>query len=207
MLLLVEAEGNVHVKFEEAETEWRHSNKEIWATDEQTPVSTNLLQRFFCGSPETVTELTLASSEFKYHIFLSYLQKEAIDTCTALSQLLNKQGLKVWFDQRYEDNLNADAMKRGVEESKVYMLFLTKSVFSSNYVKMELERAVDLKREILFVHEEDQGQQGFAPFKDYIQACPPDLQHLFKKVESIPYRRRLHESDGMCKEILRRAGC
>ncbi|KAJ3343565.1 hypothetical protein HDU83_005582, partial [Entophlyctis luteolus] len=209
MLLLVEAEGNVRVKFEEAEKEWRHSNKEIWATDEQTLVSTNLLQRFFCGSPETVTEQTLASSEFKYHIFLSYLQKEAIDACTALCHRLNEQGLKVWFDQRYEDNqdnLNADAMKRGVEESRVYLLFLTKSVFSSEYVKMELKRAVDLKRKILFVHEEDQGQQGFAPFKDYIQACPPDLQHLFEKVESIPYRRRLHESDGMCKEILRRAG-
>ncbi|KAJ3355617.1 hypothetical protein HDU83_002999 [Entophlyctis luteolus] len=207
ILLLVESEGNVHVKFEEAEKEWKHPNKEIWATDDKTLVSTNVLQVFFDRNQETVSEKPLVSSEFKYHIFLSYFQKEAMDACMGLYHRLNGQGLKVWFDQIYQDNLNADAMKRGVEESKVYLLFLTKSVFSSTYVKMELKRAVDLKREILFVHEEDQRLPGFAPFKDYIQACPPDLQHLFKKVESIPYRRRLHESDGMCKEILRRAGC
>ncbi|KAJ3376316.1 hypothetical protein HDU84_000378, partial [Entophlyctis sp. JEL0112] len=163
ILLLVESEGNVHVKFEEAEKEWKHPNKEIWATDDKTLVSTNVLQVFFDRNQETVSEKPLVSSEFKYHIFLSYFQKEAMDACMGLYHRLNGQGLKVWFDQIYQDNLNADAMKRGVEESKVYLLFLTKSVFSSTYVKMELKRAVDLKREILFVHEEDQRLPGFAP--------------------------------------------
>ncbi|GBG32824.1 F-box/WD repeat-containing protein 7 [Hondaea fermentalgiana] len=124
----------------------------------------------------------------KYHVFLSH-PSQSWTSCLGC--------------QETEGNLAEDAMKRGIRESKCYLLFLSKTVFS-DAVKMELEAALREEKPILVVHESDPNRPGFAPFSAYIAAAPASSKHLFKENESMPFQRRLYLAEAFYKELISR---
>ena len=69
---------------------------------------------------------------------------------------------------------------------------------------MELHRALELGHPVIFVHETDERDQGYERLEVLIQMAPDDVRFLFRKVESVPYRRRLHEREAMVAELARR---
>ncbi|GBG32823.1 F-box/WD repeat-containing protein 7 [Hondaea fermentalgiana] len=139
----------------------------------------------------------------KYHVFLSHRQYDAGDACNLMAEKLRNRGLRVWIDQETEGNLAEDAMKRGIRESKFYLLFLSKTVFEGT-VTMELEAALQEEKPILVVHESDPNRPGFAPFSAYIAAAPASAKHLFTEKESMPFQRRLYLAEAFYKELIER---
>ncbi|GBG24819.1 Rab family GTPase [Hondaea fermentalgiana] len=139
----------------------------------------------------------------KYHVFLSHRQYDAGDACNLMAEKLRNRGLRVWIDQETKGNLAEDAMKRGIRESKFYVLFLSKTVFEGA-VTMELETALQEEKPILVVHESDPNRPGFAPFSAYINAAPASAKHLFKETESMPFQRRLYLAEAFYKELIER---
>ncbi|GBG26358.1 Ras-related protein Rab-8A [Hondaea fermentalgiana] len=142
-------------------------------------------------------------SGFKYHVFISHRQVDAGDACNLMAEKLRNRGLRVWIDQETEGNLAEDAMRRGIRESKCYLLFLSKTVFSSA-VKMELETALQEEKPVLLVHEGDPTRTGFANFSKYIDDAPASAKHLFSEMESMPFQRRLYLAKGFYEELIMR---
>ncbi|GBG33603.1 Protein kinase, putative [Hondaea fermentalgiana] len=138
------------------------------------------------------------------HVFLSHKQIEAGDACNLMAEKLVNRGLKVWVDQRMEGNLSSEKMRAGIQASKCYLLFLSKTVFSSEMVCMELDTALRAEKPILLVHESDTRRVGFAEFQTYFDTVPETAQHIFDLSESMPFQRRLYLTEGFYNELIRR---
>ncbi|GBG29118.1 Ras-related protein Rab-27A [Hondaea fermentalgiana] len=159
------------------------------------------------GAPQLAMAL---DSAFKYHVFLSHRQIEAGDACNLMAEKLKYRGVRVWVDQESEGNLAEAEMRRGIQDSRCYLLFLSKTVFTSAAVRMELSTALEMEKPILLVHESETDRPGFANFKTYIDSAPPNAADLFATVESMPFQRRLYLAKGFYDELtarIERAGC
>ena len=144
----------------------------------------------------------LAPNEF--HVFISHYQYHAGDACGILKRDLRDFGLEVWLDQDQRE-INADAMLRGVEQSRVYLLFLCKDVFKRPYVLKEARRALELGKPVLLVHESDPARvEAYAPISELIAQAPPDLGSLFRMCESEPFQRRAHLQQPMTLKLVDR---
>lgn len=139
-----------------------------------------------------------------YHAFISHKQSTAGDMAGLLAVKLEARGLKVWYDQSTEGNLAIPVMKAGIRGSKCYLLLLSKDVFQSEAVCMELRTALESQKKILFVHESQTNMPGFCLFNEYIDTCPPEAKHLFDELESMPFQRRKYLADPFLDELVRR---
>ncbi|GBG30622.1 Hypothetical Protein FCC1311_068422 [Hondaea fermentalgiana] len=144
------------------------------------------------------------NSRLQNHVFLSHEQYEAGDACDLMAEKLKNRGLKVWVGQRTKGNLSTNEMKAGILASKCYLLFLTKTVFSSKAVCMELATALEADKSILLVHESDLNRVGFANFSKYIKTAPKTAKHIFDARESMPFQRRLYLAEPFYDELIRR---
>ena len=61
-----------------------------------------------------------------------------------------------------------------------------------------------LEKPILFVHEEDRRNVGFAEIYEMKDEAPDDLKVLFDQVHSIAFRRLKFEEDAMLTELANR---
>jgi len=186
-------------------------------TVDNAAVPSLLIDPFFLADPAVLApppiQLPELSGALTYHAFLSHVHNEATDQCGLIHDKLEKRGFKVWFDQALDNELNYDAMQRGVSDSRTYFLFLTKSVFERSAVLMELTEATCAARPIVCVIETDQGMPGFVTIEVLIArlraivaagGVPAEVAELFGKVEVLPFRRRLHEQELMLEMIARR---
>ena len=64
-----------------------------------------------------------------YHFFISHNQREASGDVGTLFHLFEARGVHCWRDMT-QDNLTEEGMKQGVEDSDVFVLFLTNSMLS-----------------------------------------------------------------------------
>ena len=64
-----------------------------------------------------------------YHFFISHNQREASGDVGTLSHLFEARGIHCWRDMT-QANLTEKGMKEGVEDSDVFVLFLTNSMLS-----------------------------------------------------------------------------
>ena len=96
------------------------------------------------------------------------------------------------------------SMLDGVERSAGIIFLLTKGATARPFCQMELRKAVELARPIVFVHEADTRMAGFAEIYDMKAETPADFQGLFNSIESIPFRRREYECEVTVLEIKRR---
>jgi len=146
--------------------------------------------------------LTLPSS-FKYHLFISYCQQTAKYQVHSLSKSLEFKQFRVWYDQE-SDQITETEMLKGVEASKCLLVFLSKSVLTRPFCVLEIRKARSMKRPILFIHEDDRRNPGFAEIYEIKEEAPDDLKDLFSQVESIPFRTRKFEEEAMLAELGKR---
>eukprot|EP00924_Labyrinthula_sp_SR-Ha-C_P004420 snap_masked-scaffold_89-processed-gene-0.37-mRNA-1 protein AED:0.46 eAED:0.46 QI:0/0/0/0.5/1/1/2/0/870 len=146
------------------------------------------------GIPPGTEEKKLPSGT-EFHCFFSYKQNDSIDVVGKLHQKMTTLGYKCWFDQVYSgaDGLTRPAMKKGVETCMIYILFLSRDIFASNYVCMELQAAVDLGKKIMFLSHPDTNHYNYVPFSHYINTAPDALKNLFDTVEALHIRRKYYE--------------
>eukprot|EP00924_Labyrinthula_sp_SR-Ha-C_P005938 snap_masked-scaffold_14-processed-gene-9.21-mRNA-1 protein AED:1.00 eAED:1.00 QI:0/-1/0/0/-1/1/1/0/988 len=141
-----------------------------------------------------------------YHCFLSYRHSDSLDVVGKLYLQLQNLGYKCWYDQQFKGpfGVTVAAMQHGVQNSMVYVLILSKDVFKSEFVAMEVETAVRAKKQIMFLSHPDTNSIGYVEFAHYINTAPDVVKPLFNSVESLQIRRRYHEEVGFLKEMERR---
>ena len=100
------------------------------------------------------------------HVFISYNSETGRDVARLLQMGLTQCGFHVWFDQTLNGQITEDAMMKGVAESRMFLMLLTKGVLKKPFCQKEIRQALSLKKRILFVHEDDRRQMGFSEFDD-----------------------------------------
>eukprot|EP00924_Labyrinthula_sp_SR-Ha-C_P016576 maker-scaffold_6-snap-gene-8.2-mRNA-1 protein AED:0.28 eAED:0.28 QI:57/1/0.5/1/1/1/2/0/871 len=131
----------------------------------------------------------------QYHCFLSYKQADTIDIVAKLQLRLEGLGYKCWYDMSVNevDGINVDSMIQGVQQSMVYILVLSKNIFASAYVPIEIKTAIEHEKEIILVHHPDTNSENYVSFSHYINSAPEIAKPLFENIESLPIRRRYYE--------------
>jgi hypothetical protein len=151
---------------------------------------------------KSIEDLRVLKNGNNWHFFLSHHQEHGGDQCAVLSAELEQRDWKVWYDNKME-NLTADGMKEGVRKSAVFLLFLTKGIFSRPYVQLEISEALKYKKPILLLHELDE-RHGKFDF-DSKTGVPDTFQPIAKKLllnnESIGWERRDFKQEAVLNEI------
>ncbi|XRB19606.1 TIR domain-containing protein [Pseudoscourfieldia marina] len=162
----------------------------------------------------------LWQSGSEFHFFISHAQANGQDQVHAMTRDLENLGVKVWRDMD-QAQITWAGMKKGVENSLVFMLFLTKGAIARPWVQMEVLHAISLKKPIILVNETDERHGGDTNFYALFDSekhlshlkDQPHLQaqilkvsnflNCLKNVESISYKRRNWEAESMYDKILK----
>jgi hypothetical protein len=96
-------------------------------------------------------------------------------------------------------------MRKGVVNTAAVLLFLSDGVLARPFVQFEIREAMARQKTILLVHETD-SRHGAFDFRAGRDEAPADLQQLLDSHESLPFRRRGYERDGMLTTLIERAG-
>eukprot|EP00935_MAST-01C_sp_MAST-1C-sp1_P002370 g2370.t1 len=135
---------------------------------------------------------------------VSHCQSSGADQANAIYLELERMGFKVWYDNRASD-LTKEGMLKGIDRAAAFLLFLSLDVLQRPYCQMEIRHALALKKPIVLLHESDARHGGY-DFRAAHAAAPTDLRLLLDNNESLPFRRRGYERDGMLKTLVERAG-
>lgn len=82
-------------------------------------------------------------NKFRYDVFLSHNSADK-KIVRIIAKKLNDSGLKVWFDEwviKPGDNICLE-IEKGLEESKILILFISKKSMESNWVALERSTAI-----------------------------------------------------------------
>ena len=153
----------------------------------------------------------------EFHFFISHAQANGQDQVHAITRDLEMRGIKVWRDMD-QAQITWAGMKKGVEKSLVFMLFVTKGAIARTWVQMEVLHAISLKKPIILVHETDKRHGGddfplLFNAEEYLShlniagkaeilKVAKFLNCLTSTIESIAYKRRNWEANSMHDKIL-----
>jgi hypothetical protein len=96
-------------------------------------------------------------------------------------------------------------MRRGVQQAAAFLLFLSEGVLERPFCQFEIREAMALKKPMLLIHESDP-RFGSFDFGKAGSTAPADLKEMLNSHESLPFRRRGYERDGMLQSLIERAG-
>ena len=140
----------------------------------------------------------------KWHFMISHYQATGGDQSNTLSLELEKRGWKVWYDNNMQ-NLTTEGMKEGVRCSAVFILFLSKDVFSRHFVKVEVLEALEQKKPFILVHETNQHHGAFDFSTGIKDGVDNDFQKIAEKIvnniESIGWERRDFKRKAVLEKI------
>jgi serine/threonine protein kinase/predicted esterase len=172
--------------------------------------------------------LSTNSRRMKYHYFISHMQSEASGDVGTLFLMLTSLGMQCWRDMN-QANITEAAMKQGVFDSSVFILFLTNSVLSRPFCLKEIGWAIQFQKPIIIIVENESrfwawdkarwenDQCTRARDGSWIQGdlsisftnCPLSVKQMINKEEKnkhfLPFRRRDFEVQGLVQEIVRRS--
>lgn len=111
----------------------------------------------------------------------------------------------VWYDNTME-NLTAEGMKEGVRNSAVFVLFMTKGVFTRPFVRIEIEEALKERKPIILLHETDDrhGKFDFDTETNVPEDFRPKARQLLSDNESLGWARRDYAQEAVLNQIKRR---
>ena len=90
----------------------------------------------------------------RYHAFISHYQLEASGTVGTLFHSYRQLGVSNWVDMHMKD-LTTDSMLKGVQDSDIFLLVLTKGVLQRPFCQLELREAIKLKKRVQLLLEVD----------------------------------------------------
>jgi hypothetical protein len=79
----------------------------------------------------------------RHHFFLSHQQQTGGNQVHAICRELEIRGCNVWRDMDYDGELVMDAMKQGIKDSLIFVVFLTEKYWLSGPCMEELRCAID----------------------------------------------------------------
>jgi hypothetical protein len=141
---------------------------------------------------------------------------------------MERLGFAVWYDNRASD-LTKEGMREGIVQAAAFLLFLSDGVLERPFCEsvlcrynmvlpnrfcvepvttvgqFEIREALALKKPMVLVHESDP-RFGAFDFGSAYATAPEDLKEMISNNESLPFRRRGYERDGMLQTIIAHAG-
>jgi hypothetical protein len=96
-------------------------------------------------------------------------------------------------------------MRRGIQQAAAFLLFLSEGVLERPFCQFEIREALALNKPMLLIHESDP-RFGSFDFGKAGSTAPADLKEMLDSHESLPFRRRGYERDGMLQSLIERAG-
>ena len=146
---------------------------------------------------------TCGNLGLKHSFFLSHYQENAGDIAAILNlRLTSSTDLKCWFDQ-FAEHVNLDGMVRGIVQSAIFLLILTKGVLLRPWVQLEIRTAILLSKTVVILYEADSRKPGYCEsIKDYFADAPPDIVAFLSNIEARPFRRKAYEQEVMLQQVL-----
>jgi len=144
----------------------------------------------------------------QFTLFLSHAQADAQNQVAHLSVLLRDRDAKIWFDQDSE-RLEARDMVRGIANSKVFLLYLTRTYFDRWFCRLEASVAKALQKQLIIVYEPDERFGGTGDYVSLVNACTkrfPEFKDFLMGTEAVPMARRAFQRRAVVDEICKRAG-
>jgi hypothetical protein len=150
-----------------------------------------------------------ASSTGSWDFFLSHFQRNGGPQMAQLRAELRLAGKRSWFDKNETPTLAG--MKHGVANSAVFLLFLTRDVFTREFCLLEMREALALGKPFILLRETaeapvyvaDNGETKRTSARiDELQAqAPADLKKLFVHLVAIDHRQEGHEREAMISKL------
>eukprot|EP01047_Picozoa_sp_COSAG01_P009929 COSAG01_NODE_415_length_17322_cov_14.785926_6_plen_1282_part_00 len=198
----------------------------------QRPTMTQILEHRFFRASSTDAGANIGDEQLdmgmKFHLFVSHLQTEAAGDVGTLCLLFEKIGLHCWRDMD-QDDLTEAGMRQGVQDSDVFVLFLTNSVLSSPWCNKEIGWAIDFGKPIITIVEKEErfyafdierwrenrcskrgeGVYKIGHLRMKYEDCPAQVKSLVEQHHNsgnlLPFRRRDFQIDALAREVVRRA--
>jgi hypothetical protein len=138
-----------------------------------------------------------------WHFFISHHQALGGDQCAVLASQLKQRGWKVWYDNEMKD-VTEKGMLQGVNDSAVFILFMTKGIFTREFVRLEVNKALKIGKPIMLLHETDDRFQGKFDF-DTSTNVPVEFHDAYKTLrtdnESIGWERKGFKQEAVLDKI------
>ena len=138
-----------------------------------------------------------------WHFFISHHQQLGGDQCAVLASQLKQRGWKVWYDNEMKD-VTTKGMLQGVNDSAVFILFMTKGIFARPYVQKEINEALKIGKPIMLLHETDDRFQGKFDF-DTSTNVPVEFHDAYKTLcqdnESVGWERKGFKQEAVLDKI------
>lgn len=103
-----------------------------------------------------------------WDFFLSHFQLNGGDPMRLLKEYLEKRGKKCWLD--VDSTPNPTGMMAGVAGSSVFLLYLTRGVFTRVWCQRELRSALELRKPIVLLWEQENRGKVFIDPKTGVTA-------------------------------------
>ena len=146
----------------------------------------------------------------KWHFFISHMQSNGGDQCSTLCAQLKQRGWSVWYDNEMSEfdedtpgSIDAEGMKEGARDSAVFILFMTKGIFTRPFVRLEVKEAVKSGKPIMLLHEIDDrhGKFDFDTTTNVPKEFQPIAANLLRDNESIGWERRGFKQEAVIDQI------
>lgn len=143
-----------------------------------------------CLNDHLVIRHPYVETELKYDIFLSHKRKTGEDLAARLKYELQqiRPELRIFLD--VDDQEEVQDLEIIVRQSKCVIFLITSEVFSSVYVRHEIETAVREGKKIILVNDENVKIPAFSSIECF---SSPQQKRIFKevlKLKSISYIRQ-----------------
>ena len=165
-------------------------------------------------APSSSNAIVNARGGMLWDFFLSHFQAESGDAVNIVAIKLELLGFRPWYDQWAGKgssaegliDVTAEGMQRGVRNAAVFVIFLTKGIFTRPYCRLEIITAIKAGRPILTLKETDarRGAFDFSAAKAGVpRAFHPIVDRITSDIMAIPLRRDEGEQDLMLAKIAR----
>ena len=120
-------------------------------------------------------ELTLASRELRYHLFLSHIWSSAQDQAATIKRQLQLLVPTASIFLDIDDLEDIGQLERYVAETQCVLIMLSRGYFGSYNCKRELDAALNGRKPLVLVHETDE-KKGGAPLHQLRGECSPAVR-------------------------------
>jgi len=213
--LLLVNDANKAASYDKLDAARKAKKNKVYGVRPPAPVLVSSFDKFFSDEVGKLTtdedgqNVSKASSLPKLranetsHVFLSHQQSVAGDMAGLITEKLKNRGVICWFDKALKSGqLNAKAMVDGVTGSRVFILILTKGIFSREAVLMELRTAIENYKPIIAIRESETNRPGCAPMDHFLVNVPSFCEDLFNNVQAMKMRRYAYEEDAFYSELI-----
>ena len=147
-----------------------------------------------------------------WDFFLSHYQLNGGPQMGQLCAELKLVGKNAWFDK--SETPSVEGMLHGVANSAVFLLFLTRDVFTRDFCLLEIREALRLRKPMILLRETEprltyraadgETKATTATIPEHIAAAADKgLSQLFSDLVALEHRQEAHEREAMIKELCR----